>query len=112
MKENEFGTLMRRLREQKGYSIKRLASSLRVNYTYLSKIENSVSIPSEEFIERIAEVFQVDAEELKLQAGKIPDDIKRILKENPRQAIEYLRREFGRKSDQPDERDVSRPNRI
>ncbi|HQB28596.1 MAG TPA: helix-turn-helix transcriptional regulator [Paludibacter sp.] len=95
MNNNEFGKTFRKLREERGYSIKKLAGSLQVNYTYLSKIENSKSIPSDEFIDKIAEIFNVDAEELKVQAGKIPDDVKRIIKDNPKEVIEYLRGKFG-----------------
>lgn len=94
-KVKSFGDTVRHLREKKGYSIKNLAGSLDVNYTYLSKIENNKSIPSEEFIEKIAHIFNCDPEELKARAGKIPEDIKKILRENPRNAIDYLRREFG-----------------
>lgn len=95
MKRDTFGSSIRKLRGARGYSIKQLATDLNVNYTYLSKIENNERIPSEDFIERIAKAFQVDSEELKSQAGKIPEDIKKILSENPKDAIEFLRREFG-----------------
>jgi transcriptional regulator with XRE-family HTH domain len=94
-KVKSFGDTVRHLREKKGYSIKNLAGPLDVNYTYLSKIENNKSIPSEEFIEKIAHIFNCDPEELKARAGKIPEDIKKILRENPRNAIDYLRRQFG-----------------
>jgi Helix-turn-helix. len=99
MSENEFGKTFRKLREENGYSIKKLARSLQVNYTYLSKIENNRSIPSDEFIDKIAEVFNVDADKLKLQAGKIPEDVKRIIKDNPKEVIEYLRGKFGEPPD-------------
>lgn len=95
MNENEFGKTFRKLREENGFSIKKLAGSLQVNYTYLSKIENSKSIPSDEFINKIAEIFNVDAEELKVQAGKIPEDVKQIIKDNPKEVIKYLRGKFG-----------------
>lgn len=95
MSENEFGKTFRKLREDKGYSIKKLADSLQVNYTYLSKIENNKSIPSDEFINKIAEIFSVDADELKVQAGKIPEDVKQIIKNNPKEVIKYLRGKFG-----------------
>ena len=100
MKEDiNFAAKIKTMREQKGISIKTLAKSLDVNYTYLSKIENSKSVPSEAFIERLAKVFNYDADELKIMAGKIPDDVIEILKNNPLEAIIYLRREFGGKSD-------------
>jgi transcriptional regulator with XRE-family HTH domain len=95
MKQSKFGERLRELREEKKYSIKKLATTLGVNYTYVSKIENNRSIPSSEVIEKLATVFNVDISELKLQAGKIPDDVMDILKNNPKEVIEYLRREFG-----------------
>ncbi len=94
-KRNSFGDKIKSLRGANGFSIKHLANSLKVNYTYLSKIENDKSIPSEEFIENIAHILNYDPDELKVHAGKIPEDIRNILKENPREAIDYLRREFG-----------------
>lgn len=98
-KEYEFGIRIKRLRKRHGYSLKTLANSLKVNYTYLSKIENNRSIPSEEFIEKIAQVFNYDPEELKVRAGKIPEDIRKILRDNPKTVIDYLRREFGGNQD-------------
>ena len=94
-KENSFGDRIRNLRGKRGVSIKNLATTLGVNYTYLSKIENNRSVPSGEFIEKLARVFNCDPEELKIRAGKIPEDIVTILREHPREAMGYLRREFG-----------------
>lgn len=91
---NKFGDKIRNLRKRSGESIKSLAKDLEVNYTYLSHLENNKKVPSEEFIEKIAKKFNHDAEELKMLAGKIPDDIKKILMENPKEAIDFLRRRF------------------
>ena len=90
-----FGGKIKFLRKRSGYSIKRLSSKLNVNYSYLSKIENGKSVPSEEFITKISEIFNCDKEELLLRAGKIPDDILEILKDNPIEAAEYLRNRFA-----------------
>lgn len=87
---------LKSLRKGKGIGIKPLAEELSVNYTYLSKIENDKANPSKETIKRIANYFNVDADELMILADKIPDDIERILRENPKEAIQYLRRKFGR----------------
>ena len=90
-----FGTLFKRIRIEKGYSIKSLARKLNINYSYLSKIENNHTLPSEDFIERVSKLFGYDKEELMLRAEKIPKDIMNILRNNPKEAIEFLRREFG-----------------
>ncbi len=83
------------LRKKKGIGIKPLAKQVKVNYTYLSKIENDKANPSKETIRRIADFFNVDSDELIILADKIPDDIERILRENSKEAIRLLRREFG-----------------
>lgn len=94
-KDLNFAETLREIRTKKGLGIKTLAKALDVNYTYISKIENSKQVPSEAFIEKIAKVFNCDEEELRVLAGKIPEDIAEILKNNPKEAINYLRKEFG-----------------
>ncbi len=89
-----FGKRIKQLRKDGGYSIKNLANSLNVNYTYISKIENNKSIPSEEFIEKISKIFGQDAEELKLRAGKIPENVKSVLMENPQEILKLIRGKF------------------
>jgi len=91
-----FGQEFRRLRQRRGVSLKRLAPDLGVNYTYLSKIENDRSVPSEDLIARTARYFGADQDMLMLAANRIPDDIQRILRDNPREALEYLRKRFAR----------------
>ena len=93
-KNNNFGSSLRDLRHKSGYSIKGLAKHINVNYSYLSKIENGHSTPSEKFIDRIADFFNYDKEELMVRAGKIPEDIVRIISDNPTEAIKFLREEF------------------
>lgn len=90
-----FGSLLRKLRYSQGIGIKKLAPALDLDYTYLSRIENDKSIPSEEVIERISRYFNYNKDELMLSADKIPDDIKRILRENPQEALTYLRERYS-----------------
>jgi HTH-type transcriptional regulator, competence development regulator len=92
----EFGVVLRQLRLASGLGIKRLAPELGVNYTYLSKLENSQISPSEQFVGRVADYFGYDRDQLLLSAGKVPAEILDILRENPDGAIELLRRHFGR----------------
>lgn len=94
-KSKAFGAFFKKIRKGKGYSIKQLSPRLDVNYSYLSKIENGHSTPSEDFIDRISIFFEIDKEELMVRAGKVPDDILSILQNNPNSAISFLRKEFG-----------------
>ena len=93
--DNIFGSFFKKIRQEKGYSIKKLAHKLEINYSYISKLENGHSLPSEEFINRIADIFNLNREELMIRAGKIPDDVIEIFRNNPKKAIDFLRREFS-----------------
>lgn len=90
-----FGELLKNLRMKKGISIKKLAPVLGLDYTYISKIENSKLYPSSEVVEKFAKYFNYNSDELMLSAGKIPEDIQDILQNNPNEALKYLRKRFG-----------------
>lgn len=92
----EFGDILRELRGQAGIGIKRLAPELGVDYSYLSKLENKQVRPSKEFVGRVADYFQYDRDRLLLAADKVPPEIFQILRENPDDALVFLRERFGR----------------
>ena len=93
----EFGDILHDLRGKAGVGIKRLAPHLGVSYSYLSKLESNQIKPSEELVGRIAEYFHYDPDALLLAADKIPADIRQILRDHPEDALEFLRRRFGRR---------------
>lgn len=99
-----FGTLLRSLREKQGVGIKKLAPDLDVSYTYLSKLENDRVSPSTAVVERVANYFEYNRDALLLAADKIPADVLQILKNNPEEAIEYLRKEYSKARVGADER--------
>jgi transcriptional regulator with XRE-family HTH domain len=90
-----FGDILKDLRMKKGKSIKTLGQELGLNYTYISKLENSKVNPSPKNVEKISRYFNYNSDELLLSAGKIPKDIEEILKNHPKEAIEYLRKRFS-----------------
>lgn len=92
------GKTIRNLRKEKGVSIKVMAPQVKVDHTYLSKIENDYAAPSAEVLGRLASYFEYDRDELMLLADRIPDDIREILQTNPKEAMEFLRTQFGKKS--------------
>jgi transcriptional regulator with XRE-family HTH domain len=96
-----FGHILRELRSQSGTGIKRLAPELGVSYSYLSKIENEVLTPSAEFVGRVSEYFDYDRDQLLLAAGRVPDEILQILRDNPEEALEFLRQRFGAVNGEP-----------
>ena len=89
------GERLRKLRQKKKIGIKPLAEQLDINYTYLSKIENHKASPSKETIIKIAKYFDCDVDELMILSDKIPEDIQKILRENSKEAIKYLREHFS-----------------
>jgi transcriptional regulator with XRE-family HTH domain len=91
-----FGQVLRELRFKSGLGIKRLAPALGVSYSFLSKLENNEVSPSAETVERVAAYFKYDRNRLLLSAGKVPADILQILRDNPDEAVEFLRERFGR----------------
>ena len=90
-----FGEVLKDLRTKKGLSIKKLAPEVGLNYTYISKLENSKVNPSPKVVKKISRYFHYNSDELLVTAGKIPKDVEEILKNNPKEAIEYLRSKFG-----------------
>lgn len=94
---DRFGQILRELRTKQGLGIKRLAPELGVTYTYLSKLENDELFPSQEFVNRVADYFHYSSDRLLLSAGKVPPEILRILRDNPDEAVEFLRERFGRR---------------
>ena len=90
-----FGKLLKSLRNEKRVSIKQLAAEVGLNYTYISKLENSKVNPSSKVISKFSDYFNYSSDELMLAADKIPKDILEILKNNPQETVIYLRRRFG-----------------
>jgi transcriptional regulator with XRE-family HTH domain len=72
-----FGKLIRQARREQEYSQRELAKLVRVNFTYLSKLENDHADypPSKEVIQSLAKHLNLDETELTQLAGRInPED--------------------------------------
>jgi len=95
MGRRKFAGVLKNLRKQSGIGIKRLAPHLGVSYSYLSKLEHGITIPSEKLVYKTAEYFSCDPDSLLLAAGKVPPDVLRILQEHPEDALAFLKQRFG-----------------
>ena len=95
LKKVNFPELLKKLRTEKCVSIKKLAPDLDLSYTYISKLENSKSLPSKEVIEKIARYFEYSIDELMISAGKLPKDVEEIITQNPKEALKFLRTIFA-----------------
>jgi len=94
---DEFGGVLKNLRGKAGIGIKRLAPELGISYSYLSKLESNQVRPSEDLVERVADYFQYDRNRLLLSADRVPLDVIEILRENPDEAIAFLKERFGQR---------------
>lgn len=62
--EDSFGARIRRLREQKGWSLSELASRASISRSYLAQVESGKSAPTEEKIIQLANALGARASEL------------------------------------------------
>lgn len=90
-----FGQILKELRSASGMGIKKLAPHLGIAYSSLSKLESGTIQPSTDTVYRVAQYFHYDRDVLLLSAGKIPEEILKALRENPDEALEFLRDRFG-----------------
>ena len=83
----QFGQHIRELREEADLTQKELAERLDVSTSYVNKVErgrlHSGDYPSAKFIHRLAEELDADEDELLLLADKVPDAIRKRIRERP-----------------------------
>ena len=79
-----FGQAIRTARTSIGYSQRKLAALVEVDFTYLSKLESDRSDypPKEYVIQQLARYLSLDREELMCLTGRLPERYQDFLKEN------------------------------
>ena len=79
-----FGEYIHERRKQKGYSLRVLADVIKVNFTYLSKLETgSVQAPSNKVIDALAIALELPKDELYSRASKVAPDLLAMLMDDP-----------------------------
>ncbi len=74
--QNKFGSAVRQFRKDKNLSQRDLAEKVRMDFTYLSKIENGhMDPPSLGKIIKIADILDTSEDELIALAGKVPPEM-------------------------------------
>lgn len=92
-----FGSRIRSLREEKKkndpkFSLRKFAETVGISATFLSKIETGeFAPPAPERIKTIAELLEVDADELLALANKMDPDLSEIIREQPKAIADFLR---------------------
>jgi HTH-type transcriptional regulator, competence development regulator len=91
--EKAFGTLVRQLRLQQGYSLREFARRIGLSPNFLSKMElGHFPPPGEQKIVLIAEILEQNTDELLALAGKVSSDLIEIILQRPKEAAALLRR--------------------
>jgi transcriptional regulator with XRE-family HTH domain len=76
--DETFGQRIKRLRLESRMTQRELAAKLKIDYTYLSKLENDRGEPpGETTIRGLAKLLSVEPEELLALAGKLPGTLRK-----------------------------------
>jgi len=91
-----FGEQLRLTRQAISLSLAQVAERVGVTKGYLSRLEAGKATVRPSMVDRIAAVLKTDAAPLRVLAGYLPDDIRRILSAHPIEAPALLRASFAR----------------
>jgi len=93
----KFGKRIRQLREAKrktdpSFSLRQFSDAVGISATFLSKVETGeFDPPKPEKIIKMAELLEVDADELLALAGRVDPELNEIIKEQPKAMADLLR---------------------
>ncbi len=95
--QKTFGQILREKRVGKGYSLRKFAELVDVSPTYLSQVEQDKveSPPTVERLNRMADVLGENRDEFVSVAGRVPEDLPRIIQSRPDTIPELLRTTKG-----------------
>jgi transcriptional regulator with XRE-family HTH domain len=84
------GQVIRELRMTKSISLKETAEKADVNYVFLSRLERGLETPSEDLVRRLAKVlgYSGDMNALVARFGKVPQEIHKLLIDDPDSVVE------------------------
>jgi transcriptional regulator with XRE-family HTH domain len=77
------GELIRDARVNTGRSLRDVAKALGITPSYQSDIENDRRVPSEEVLQKIADLLQLDFQLLMAKAGRFGEDTERYMRKHP-----------------------------
>ena len=96
-----FGKVLREKRVAKGFSLRKFAEQVEVSPTYLSQVEQgNVDPPTAERVRRMAELLGENPDEMIALAGRISEDLPKIIHEQAAEMPQLLRAASGLTADQ------------
>ncbi|MDP7580938.1 MAG: helix-turn-helix transcriptional regulator [Nitrospinota bacterium] len=91
MSTKSLGKLIRRLRKQKGLSLRKLAEDVDVSFVNIAHIENGRVATSKKVIQQLAKALDYDVDKLLALGDAVGEDIEKIIKKTPTAVPEFLR---------------------
>lgn len=88
-----FGAVLRKRRIEKGFSLRKFAELVDISPTYLSLVETGKAdyAPAVERVRKMAELLGADPDQWIGLAGRMPEDVKKIILEDPESMPALLR---------------------
>jgi len=87
-----FGQVLREKRIEKKFSLRKFAQLVGVSATYLSQVEQmNVDPPTADRVKRMAELLEENVDEWTALAGRLTEDLPRIIQERPTEVPDLLR---------------------
>ena len=91
MGNKTLGLLIRKLRKDKGFSLRKLAEKVDISFVNIAHIENGRVATSEKVIKQLAKALDYDVDKLLAVADSVNEDIKKIIKKMPTLVPDFLR---------------------
>ncbi len=82
-KKERLGERIRRKRAEHKLGLRETATKVGISPTYLSRIETKKTPPAEDVIRKLATLLNDDFDELMQLAGRVPEDVERVIKGDP-----------------------------
>lgn len=91
--DRSFGDYVRSVRQQREISLRKMAQMMDVSFAYLSRVERGLHPPpTEDRCRQMAEILDVDPDDLISRAGRVPRDVAEIIRSDP---VSWVRRIRG-----------------
>ena len=91
MGNKTLGLLIRKLRKNKGLSLRKLAEKVDISFVNIAHIENGRVVTSKKVIKQLAKALDYDVDKPLAAADSVNEDIKKIIKKMPTAVPDFLR---------------------
>lgn len=94
---NGFGSKVKELRKEKGYSLAEVGKAIGISHNFLSEVERGKKEPSDSTVRALANFFEVDEDELFSKLDKVPMRTLELVKQIPelQKLLSEVKRKFG-----------------